>query len=234
MFALGPAGRAHIRQRERHHLPPGAGVLARCKDAHSGIHPAPPKLTAGRARAPPVPAKDCGGEGQVQQLHAVLVPALPAQPLRRGGGGGARALRSPARPRPPAAAERGQARRSTGCRAGAARAAGATATAATAGRCGRAVGPSAARRRAATCLSRLERDHRGWPHALATAPQKRGLEATGILAGVSKAAGFGSVSALLVTNPNAKRPSSAPAGAPDAQVAARPPLARSRPTQGTP
>ena len=59
-------------------------------------------------------------------------------------------------------------------------------------------------------------------------PQKRGLEATGILAGMSKAAGFTSVSQLLVTNPNAKRPASAnakrpadaPADAPAAKVAA--------------
>ena len=60
------------------------------------------------------------------------------------------------------------------------------------------------------------------------APQKRGLEATGILAGMSKAAGFTSVSQLLVTNPNAKRPASAtakrpadaPAEAPAPKVAA--------------
>jgi hypothetical protein len=74
----------------------------------------------------------------------------------------------------------------------------------------------------------------GHTRVCTTAPQKRGLEATGILAGVSKAAGFGSVSALLVTNPNAKRPSSAPADAPDAKVAACPPLPRSRPSQGPP
>lgn len=60
------------------------------------------------------------------------------------------------------------------------------------------------------------------------AAQKRGLEATGILAGMSKAAGFTSVSQLLVTNPNAKRPASAtakrpanaPAEAPAAKVGA--------------
>jgi len=39
--------------------------------------------------------------------------------------------------------------------------------------------------------------------------QKRGLEATGILANMSKAAGFTSVSQLLQKNPNAKRPPSA-------------------------
>ena len=33
-----------------------------------------------------VPAEDSGGEGQVQHVHAVLVPALPAEPLRGGGG----------------------------------------------------------------------------------------------------------------------------------------------------
>ncbi len=36
--------------------------------------------------------------------------------------------------------------------------------------------------------------------------QKRGLAATGILAGMSKAAGFSSVSDLLQKNPEAKRP----------------------------
>ena len=40
-------------------------------------------------------------------------------------------------------------------------------------------------------------------------PQKRGLAATGILAGMSKAAGFSSVSDLLQKNPEAKRPPSA-------------------------
>ena len=35
------------------------------------------------------------------------------------------------------------------------------------------------------------------------------MEATGILAGMSKAAGFGSVSELLSKNPLAKRPASA-------------------------
>lgn len=40
--------------------------------------------------------------------------------------------------------------------------------------------------------------------------QKRGLAATGILAGMSKAAGFSSVSDLLQKNPDAKRPPSAP------------------------
>lgn len=35
--------------------------------------------------------------------------------------------------------------------------------------------------------------------------QKRGLEATGILANVCKTAGFGSVSDLLQKNPTAKR-----------------------------
>lgn len=35
--------------------------------------------------------------------------------------------------------------------------------------------------------------------------QKRGLEATGILANVCKTAGFGSVSDLLEKNPSAKR-----------------------------
>jgi hypothetical protein len=39
--------------------------------------------------------------------------------------------------------------------------------------------------------------------------QKAGLEATGILANMSKAAGFDSVSELLKKNPNAKRPPSA-------------------------
>ena len=39
--------------------------------------------------------------------------------------------------------------------------------------------------------------------------QKRGLAATGILAGMSKAAGFSSVSDLLQKNPDAKRPPSA-------------------------
>jgi hypothetical protein len=39
--------------------------------------------------------------------------------------------------------------------------------------------------------------------------QKRGLEATGILANMSKAAGFSSVSDLLQKNPGAKRPPSA-------------------------
>ena len=39
--------------------------------------------------------------------------------------------------------------------------------------------------------------------------QKSGLEATGILAGVSKAAGFGSVKDLLTKNPTAKRPDAA-------------------------
>lgn len=68
------------------------------------------------------------------------------------------------------------------------------------------------------------------PTQQSRAPQKRGLEATGILAGMSKAAGFTSVSQLLVTNPNAKRPASAsakrpadaPAEAPAAKVATRP------------
>ena len=32
-----------------------------------------------------VPAEDCGSEGQVRELHAVVVPCLPAQPLWRGG-----------------------------------------------------------------------------------------------------------------------------------------------------
>ena len=41
--------------------------------------------------------------------------------------------------------------------------------------------------------------------------QKRGLVATGILAGMSKAAGFSSVSDLLQKNPDAKRPPSASA-----------------------
>jgi len=59
------------------------------------------------------------------------------------------ARRGPCRARPPSGV---RARRSTSCRAGAARAAAATATAATAGRCGRARGPSAAHRRAVTCL----------------------------------------------------------------------------------
>lgn len=36
--------------------------------------------------------------------------------------------------------------------------------------------------------------------------QKRGLEATGILADLSRAGGFASVSALLQVSPNAKRP----------------------------
>ncbi|CAL8468960.1 g8501 [Coccomyxa elongata] len=44
--------------------------------------------------------------------------------------------------------------------------------------------------------------------------KKRGLEATGILANMSKAAGFTSVSDLLQKNPNAKRPPSAPLQAP--------------------
>ena len=39
--------------------------------------------------------------------------------------------------------------------------------------------------------------------------QKRGLEATGILASMSKAAGFSSVSDLLQNNPEARRPPSA-------------------------
>jgi hypothetical protein len=41
-------------------------------------------------------------------------------------------------------------------------------------------------------------------------PQKSGLEATGILAGVSKAAGFASVSALLERNPSARQLPSSP------------------------
>ena len=45
------------------------------------------------------------------------------------------------------------------------------------------------------------------------AMQKLGLEATGILAGMSKAAGFGCVSELLNKNPLAKRPASATQGA---------------------
>ena len=32
-----------------------------------------------------VPAEDCGSEGQVRELHAVVVPCLPAQSLWRGG-----------------------------------------------------------------------------------------------------------------------------------------------------
>lgn len=48
--------------------------------------------------------------------------------------------------------------------------------------------------------------------------QKRGLEATGILANMSKAAGFTSVSDLLQKNPNAKRPPSAPLQAPHSKV----------------
>jgi hypothetical protein len=44
--------------------------------------------------------------------------------------------------------------------------------------------------------------------------QKRGLEATGILASMSKAAGFASVSELLTKNPHAKRPPSAQARGP--------------------
>ena len=52
------------------------------------------------------------------------------------------------------------------------------------------------------------------PYALAVRTnacglQKRGLEATGILASMSKAAGFSSVSDLLQKNPAAKRPQSA-------------------------
>ncbi|KAK9915262.1 hypothetical protein WJX75_006841 [Coccomyxa subellipsoidea] len=48
--------------------------------------------------------------------------------------------------------------------------------------------------------------------------KKRGLEATGILANMSKAAGFTSVSDLLQKNPNAKRPPSASLQAPGAKV----------------
>ncbi|BDA43044.1 probable cell division cycle-associated 7-like protein at N-terminal half [Coccomyxa sp. Obi] len=48
--------------------------------------------------------------------------------------------------------------------------------------------------------------------------KKRGLEATGILANMSKAAGFTSVSDLLQKNPNAKRPPSASLQAPGAKA----------------
>lgn len=52
------------------------------------------------------------------------------------------------------------------------------------------------------------------PHGTLPAPrfplQKQGLTATGQLAGVSKTAGFGSVSALLKKNPNAKALATAP------------------------
>jgi hypothetical protein len=46
-------------------------------------------------------------------------------------------------------------------------------------------------------------------HHCVGALQKRGLKATGILANMSKAAGFNSVSDLLQKNPEAKRPPSA-------------------------
>lgn len=35
-----------------------------------------------------MPPEDGGGESQVHQMHALLVPAVPLEPLRRGGGGG--------------------------------------------------------------------------------------------------------------------------------------------------
>ena len=53
--------------------------------------------------------------------------------------------------------------------------------------------------------------------------QKRGLAATGILAGMSKAAGFSSVSDLLQKNPDAKRPPSASLDPSQPTVSPRPP-----------
>lgn len=48
-----------------------------------------------------VPAEDGGGQGQVRQMHPLVVPQVPAQPVRRARGGGGRGgrLGVPALPR---------------------------------------------------------------------------------------------------------------------------------------
>ncbi len=47
-------------------------------------YPLPYTTTLLSCFAPAVPAEDGGDQGEVRQVHPVVVPPLPAEPLRRG------------------------------------------------------------------------------------------------------------------------------------------------------